>query len=195
MQRTVEQAEQTQRLEAAIRSNQLSMVKDSGLVVGASVLMAFSAHVAFPLPFDPVPFTMQPLAMLLIAFFLGPRRASAAMVLYLCEGLSGLPVFSPAGPGGLAQLAGPTGGFLMATPFAAFVAGYFAQKKHLFALIVGALGAEAILFIFGASWLNVLTHVTAAQTFSLAVLPFLPGEVLKVAIAVSAASLWNRRSS
>jgi biotin transport system substrate-specific component len=171
------------------------LVKDAGLIVSASVLMAISAHISFPVPFDSVPFTMQPLAMLLIAFFLGPRRAATSMVLYLVEGLSGLPVFSPAGPGGFAQLAGPTGGFLMATPFAAFVAGYFAQKKHLFALIVGALAAEVILFIFGASWLNVLTHATIAQTFSLAVLPFLPGEVLKVAIAVSAALLWNRRNS
>lgn len=193
--RSLEQAEQTQRLEAAVRSHQLGMVKDAGLVVSASVLMAISAHIAFPLPFDPVPFTMQPLAMLLIAFFLGPRRASAAMVLYLCEGLSGLPVYSPAGPGGFAQLVGPTGGFLMATPFAAFVAGYFAQKKQLVALIVGALAAEAILFTLGASWLNLLTRSTIAQTFSLAVLPFLPGEVLKIAIAVSAASLWNRGNS
>jgi biotin transport system substrate-specific component len=193
--RTVEQAEQTQRLEAAVRSQQLGMVKDAGLIVGASVLMAISAHVAFPLPFDPVPFTLQPLAMLMIAFFLGPRRAAAAMVLYLCEGLTGLPVFSPAGPGGFAQLAGPTGGFLMATPFAAFIAGYFSQKKNVLMLTIGAVAAEAILFTFGASWLSLVTHSTIAQTFSLAVLPFLPGEILKVAIAVSAASLWNRRNS
>ncbi len=191
----IEQAEQTQRLEAAIHSRQLSMAKDAGLIVGASVLMALSAHIAFPIPFDSVPFTMQPLAMLLIAFFLGPRRAAASMVLYLCEGLSGLPVFSPAGPGGFAQLAGPTGGFLMATPFAAFIAGYFAQKKNILALTVGALAAEVILFAFGASWFTVATHTTMAQAATLAVLPFLPGEVLKIAIAISAASLWDRRNA
>jgi biotin transport system substrate-specific component len=190
---SIEQAEQTQRLEAAVRSHQLDMVKDGGLIVGASFLMAISAHISFPLPFSTVPITMQPLAMLLIAFFLGPRRAAASMVAYLLEGAAGLPVFSPQGLGGIAQLVGPTGGFLMATPFAAFVAGYIAQKKHLFALTVGAISAEVILFAFGASWFTIATHTTFAQAFSLAVLPFLPGEVLKVAIAVSAASLWNRR--
>src|ERR1043166_7917886 len=151
MARIVAQAEQTQRLEAAIHSRQVSMAKSAGFVLGASVLMAISAHISIPLFFSPVPVTMQPLAMLLIAFFLGPRRAAASMVLYLCEGLSGLPVFSPAGPGGLAQLLGPTGGFLMATPFAAFVAGWFAQKKNIAYLVLAAFVAEIVLFTFGAS--------------------------------------------
>jgi biotin transport system substrate-specific component len=193
MARIIAQAEQTQRLEAAIHSRQISVAKDAGLVVGASVLMAISAHISIPLFFSPVPVTMQPLAMLLIAFLLGPHRAVASMVLYLCEGLTGLPVFSPAGPGGLAQLIGPTGGFLMATPFATLVAGWFARKKNIAFLILGALAAEIVLFTFGASWFTVATHSTLAQAFALAVLPFLPGEALKMAIAVSAASLWNRK--
>ena len=135
MARSIEQVEQTQRLEAAIRSREVGMAKDAGLVVGASVLMAVSAHVSVPLPFSPVPVTMQPLAMLLIAFFIGPRRAAAAMVAYLLEGAAGLPVFSPAGFGGIAQLIGPTGGFLMATPFAAFAAGFIARKRSIAYLI------------------------------------------------------------
>jgi biotin transport system substrate-specific component len=193
MARIIAQAEQTQRLEAAIHSRQMSVAKDAGLVVGASLLMAVAAHVSIPLFFSPVPVTMQPLAMLLIAFFLGPRRAAASMVLYLCEGLSGLPVFSPAGLGGISQLLGPTGGFLMATPFAAFLAGYISRKKSIASVVLAALSAEIVLFTFGASWFTVTTHSTFAQALSLAVLPFLPGEVLKVAIAVSAASLWDRR--
>ena len=92
-------------------------------------------------------------------------------------------------------MAGPTGGFLMATPFAAFVAGYLSRNKNIVYLTLAALAAEVILFTFGASWFTVTTHSTLAQAFSLAVLPFLPGEVLKIAIAVSAASLWNRRNS
>jgi biotin transport system substrate-specific component len=193
MARIIAQAEQTQRLEAAIHSRQVAMAKDAGLVAGASVLMAISAHMSIPLFFSPVPVTMQPLAMLLIAFFLGPRRSVASMVLYLSEGLTGMPVFSSAGPGGLAQILGPTGGFLMATPFAAFIAGWLAQKKNISFLILGALVAEIVLFTFGASWFTVATHSTFAQAFTLAVLPFLPGEALKMAIAVSAASLWNRK--
>ena len=70
MARIIAQAEQTQRLEAAIHSRKVAMAKDAGLVVGASVLMAISAHISIPLFFSPVPVTMQPLAMLLIAFLL-----------------------------------------------------------------------------------------------------------------------------
>ena len=192
MARVYERAEQKQRLDAAISSYR--MVKDAGLIVSASLLMAISAHISVPLFFSPVPVTMQPLAMLLIALFLGPSRATAAMVVYLLEGISGLPVFSPAGPGGITQLAGPTGGFLMATPFAAFIAGYLSRKKNIVYLTFAALAAEFVLFVFGASWFTVATHSTFAQAFSLAVLPFLPGEALKIAIAVSAASLWHRRN-
>jgi len=195
MAHSIEQAEQTQRLESAIRTHQLGMAKDAGLVVSASILMAISAHISVPLPFSPVPVTMQPLAMLLIAFFIGPRRAAAAMVAYLLEGAAGLPVFSPAGPGGIAQLIGPTGGFLMATPFAAFAAGFIARKRTVTYLTLAALAAEVILFTFGASWFTLATHTTLSQAFALAVLPFLPGEVLKIAIAVGAASLWNRRNA
>src|SRR5579863_4812463 len=183
---------ETVQIATDVRSRQSEIARDAGLVISASALMAIAAHVSFPLFFSPVPITMQPLAMLLIAFFLGPRRASAAMVIYLLEGLSGLPVFSPAGPGGIAQLAGVTGGFLMATPFAAFLAGYFAQKKSVSFLVVGALAAEVTLFAFGLTWFMVVSHNAFAASLSMAVLPFLPCEVLKVAIAVSAASLWQR---
>jgi biotin transporter BioY len=81
----------------------------------------------------------------------------------------------------------------MATPFAAFVGGYISRKKSIAYLIVAAFAAEIVLFTFGASWFTVVTHSTITQSVSLAVLPFLPGEVLKMAIAVSAASLWDRR--
>src|SRR5436309_6749291 len=97
------------------------LLKDSALVVGGSLLMAVCAHVSVPLVFSPVPLTLQTFGVLLIALALGSKRGFAALALYLLEGGSGLPVFSPAGPGGIAQLLGPTGGFLMAYPVAAFV--------------------------------------------------------------------------
>src|SRR5208282_1929545 len=84
------------------------------LVVGASLFVALCAHVTIPLmPLTPVPLTVQNLAVLLVGLLLGSRRGFAAMALYLIEGASGLPVFSPTGPGGIAHLLGPTGGFLM----------------------------------------------------------------------------------
>lgn len=189
MARINQQLEPRERLEAAIWSQR--MVKDAGLVVSASLLMAIAAHVS--VPFGAVPFTLQPLAMLLIAFFLGGNRASAAMVVYLLEGASGLPVFSPAGPGGIAQLMGPTGGFLMATPFAAYAAGRLGEARKASFMLLGALAAEVILFTFGASWFSHVMHTNVAQTISLAVVPFLPGEVLKIVIATTIATLWKKR--
>jgi hypothetical protein len=96
----------------------------AALVVCASLFVAACAHLIVPLPFTPVPLTLSDLAVLLVGLALGPELAFAALVLYLAEGAAGLPVFSPTGPGGLVQLFGFTGGYLLAYPFAAALAGY-----------------------------------------------------------------------
>ena len=82
------------------------------LAVGATAFVALCAHISVPLYFTPVPLTLQTLAVILIGLTLGPALGASAMVLYLAEGAMGLPVFSPHGPGGIAQLLGPTAGFL-----------------------------------------------------------------------------------
>src|ERR1700758_2118116 len=87
---------------------------DGALVVGGSLLMAACAHVSIPLWFTPVPITLQTFGVIFLALSLGGWRASAALVLYLGEGVSGLPVFSPHGTSGIF---GPTGGYLMSYPF------------------------------------------------------------------------------
>src|SRR5690348_8941313 len=100
-------------------------LRQVAIVVGASLFVAICAHITIPLmPLTPVPLTVQNLAVLLVGLLLGSRRGFAALVVYLVEGMSGLPVFNPTGPGGVAQLFGVTGGFLLAYPFVAFVAGY-----------------------------------------------------------------------
>jgi biotin transport system substrate-specific component len=102
----------------------LEWAKQAGLVVGASLFVALCARVTVPLPFTPVPLTLSNFGVLVVGLLLGSRRGFAALALYLAEGASGLPVFSPAGPGGIAQLLGPTGGYLMAYPFVAALAGF-----------------------------------------------------------------------
>src|ERR1700712_1911317 len=96
--------------------------------VVATGLMALAAHISLPLPFSPVPLILTPFAVLLIGMVLGPLTAFSAMVLYLAEGAMGLPVFSPQGPGGVAQLLGPTAGYLFAYPFAAALAGWMVRN-------------------------------------------------------------------
>jgi biotin transport system substrate-specific component len=178
-----------------VRTNALA--KDAALVVGASLLMAVCAHVAVPLAFSPVPITLQTFGLLIIAFTLGSRRALAAMMLYLIEGAAGLPVFSPSGLGGVAQLLGATGGFLFAYPAAAFVAGMIArpQVSAKAKFISAAVCAEFVLFTGGLLWFMVLTGTGFRNALSLTVLPFIPGEVLKIAAACALAAVFQRRFS
>src|ERR1700679_947944 len=90
------------------------------LAVGlGSLFVCVVAHLSIPLWFTPVPITLQPIAVRLLGLLLSPPPAAAALVLYLIEGAAGLPVFTPHGPGGLLQLLGPTGGYLLSYPFAA----------------------------------------------------------------------------
>jgi biotin transport system substrate-specific component len=159
------------------------------LAVLGSVLVAVSAHVSIPLLFTPVPLTLQTFAVLLLGLTLSPATAFAALALYLIEGVAGLPVFSPHGPGGLLQLMGPTGGYLLSYPFAAALTGLVARRfRATFATytVSAALGSVAILAL-GASWLATAAHQTAATTLTLAVWPFLPGDALKVCAAAGVA--------
>src|SRR5579871_6729913 len=119
------------------------------LVVGATVFVALCARITIPLmPLTPVPLTVQNLGVLLVGLLLGSRRGFAALVLYLVEGLVGLPVFSPTGMGGAAQLFGVTGGFLLAYPFVAFLAGYVFERgsKSFTRAVMSAFDGEVVLF-------------------------------------------------
>ena len=96
--------------------------------MSASLFVALCARVTVPLPFTPVPLTLQNFGVLLVGLTLGSRRGFAALALYLVEGACGMPVFNPAGPGGVAQLLGATGGFLLAYPFVAGLAGWIMER-------------------------------------------------------------------
>lgn len=166
-------------------------MRDVLLVVSGSLLMAICAHVAIPLWFTPVPLTLQTFGVILLALSLGGWRAFAALSLYLLEGISGLPVFNPHGAGGWAQIVGPTGGYLMMYPFAALACGWLADKLPLRSRIAsftsGAILCTAIILAGGSLWLMTTTHQGLYVVMVAAVLPFLPGEVLKVAAAIAIA--------
>jgi biotin transport system substrate-specific component len=171
----------------------LTGVRQVAIMVAASLVVAICARISLPLPFTPVPLTLQNFGVLLVGLALGSRRGFAALVLYLAEGLMGMPVFSPAGPGGLAQLLGPTGGFLLAYPFVAGLAGWIWErgpKSFVRAAVAGTL-AEILLFASGISWLVVLTHsFTQAMRFGL--YGFVFAEVIKIMSAAALASNWQR---
>ncbi len=158
------------------------------LAAFASLVVALAAHIAFPLPFTPIPFTLQPLAVLGVGLALGPWDAAFALCLYLLEGALGAPVFSPTGPGGLAQLFGASGGFLLAYPAVALICSgltrYFVRRLSCFAAaLLGCTIATLCLFAAGSAWLAVEAHLTLRQVMFAAVLPFLPGEAVKILAA------------
>lgn len=169
------------------------------LVLGlaATAVVAAAAHVAIPLPFTPVPLTLQPLAVLGVGLALGPVAGFFTMLAYLAEGALGLPVFSPTGVGGMAQLLGPTGGFLMAYPLVAFVAGGItrllgSRTPSFAAAAIGSSAAVAVLFVLGAAWFMQYTHHSLQATWIGAVAPFLPGEAVKIIVAAGVYSTLTR---
>jgi biotin transport system substrate-specific component len=167
------------------------------LIVGASLFVALCAHITIPLmPLTPVPLTVQNLGVLLVGLLLGSRHGFAALMLYLAEGVVGLPVFSVSSVGlhGLAQLFGPTGGFLMAYPFVAFLAGYIFERgtKNFVRAAVAGFLAEILLFAGGLTWLYVYTHSLAKAAY-FGLYWFIFAEVIKVMFAAAIASRWQRR--
>ncbi len=153
------------------------------LAVVGSLLLTVSAKVQ--VPFWPVPMTMQTFAVLVIGMTYGPRLGVATVALYLAEGAMGLPVFAGAAAGP-AYMAGATGGYLAGFIVSAFVVGHLARRgwdrtllSGLAAFVIG----DALLFACGMVWLSALAGVETAITAGL--LPFLPGEVLKIALAAT----------
>jgi biotin transport system substrate-specific component len=176
------------------RSFAFNTVQQIALAVGGSMVVALCARITIPLPGTPVPLTVQNFGVLLVGLLLGSRRGFAALALYLAEGAMGMPVFSPTGPGGIAQLLGPTGGFLLAYPLVAWLAGFIMERgrKSFARAAVGGLLGEVVLFAGGLSWLAVLTH-SVAQAFRWGLYWFVFAEVIKVMMAAGIAARWQRR--
>jgi len=173
-------------------------------IAAANLLLILCARVAIPLPWTPVPITGQTFGVMLVAVLLGSHRAAITLVLYLLEGLAGLPVFQPFGLPGAARLAGPTAGYLMAYPFAAYAMGWINEARrdrensYSPARLLGALLAgEVVIFVAGCSWLAVVSAMNWSQALAAGALPFLPGEILKIVavIAVARSLNWIRPES
>jgi biotin transport system substrate-specific component len=161
-------------------------LKSALLVVAFSLFVALSAQVAVPLPWTPVPVTLQTFAVLLTGALLGPRLGALALVAYLLEGAAGAPFFA-AGRGGAAHLFfAPTAGYLLSYPLAAYVVGLLAERgwdrRFSTAAAAMALGSAVVL---AGGWAGLLRFYSPAQAFAAGVLPFLAGDVLKIVLAAA----------
>lgn len=176
------------------QSRTVEYSKQAAIVIAASLFVAVCARVSVPLPFTPVPLTVQNFGVLAVGLLLGSRRGFAALALYLVEGACGLPVFSMGG--GLGHLFGATGGFLLAYPAVAFVAGWIYEhgSRRFGWAALAAVAAEVVLFAGGLSWLAVYTHsVSLAIKYGLYWFVF--AEVIKVLMAAGVAARWHRQAS
>jgi biotin transport system substrate-specific component len=171
----------------------LHWAEQVAIMVSASLFIALCARVTVPLPFTPVPLTLQNFGVLVVGLTLGSRAGCAALVLYLIEGAAGMPVFNPTGLGGIAQLQGVTGGFLLAYPLVAGLAGWIMERgtASFVRAAVACTLAEVVLFAGGLSWLAVMTH-SLAQAARFGLYWFVFAEVIKVMLAAGVATGWHR---
>jgi biotin transport system substrate-specific component len=166
----------------------LALIYDLGLVLGGSALIALCTQVAFG---QPIPITGQTFAILLVGAALGARRGALSVIAYITEGLMGLPVFAQ-GKAGVAVLAGPTGGYLVGFVAAAFVVGALAQRgwdRRPITTAVAMIAGNVVLYSFGLAWLFCLSCLFAkpftAGVLAVGLYPFLPGEIIKIALAMA----------
>lgn len=159
--------------------------------VGAAMLTALAAHVRIPLPFSPVPVTSQTMVVLLAGAFLGPYAGSLSQALFIGLGTAGLASFA----GG--ALSGVTGGYIVGFVLAAALVGAVARRTSSIVAVGAAMVAgNALLLTTGAAWLAIVMNLSAAEAVALGIVPFLPGDIFKLAAALmiwrAAAGTWKR---
>ncbi len=180
--------------QAAIGYRRSAVGTRVGAVVLGAIVVAAAAQVAIPLPGTPVPMTLQPMAVLLVGGLLGARLGALSMILYLAMGAAGLPVFTPTVPLlGFARLLGPTGGYLLAYPIAAYAVGAIVPPlrsaergsggEDWLRAALAVFAGLVLIHLGGLAQLLILTgNLSAAARFG--TLPFLLGDLLKIAVLV-----------
>jgi len=154
-------------------------------LIGFAVLTAIGAQIRVPLPFSPVPVTLQTLVVLLAGVTLGRRAAAASMALYVTAGACGLPIFS----GWSAFLTGATAGYLLAFPLAAWIAGAMSERKSVASTAAGLGLATLAIWICGAAWLTLMIEQPITTVLMAAVVPFIAGDLMKAAAVLSVARM------
>jgi biotin transport system substrate-specific component len=156
------------------------------MMVYASLFAALTAAGAFlAVPLGPVPIVLQNLFVFLAALLLGKRWGVWSVAIYLMTGVLGLPVFA-GGTGGIAKIAGPTGGYLLGYLPAAFVIGLFSEKlpKRPFFSVLAMIAGAMVVYACGVPWLKAVTGMAWPKALSAGFYPFLPGDALKIAAAI-----------
>lgn len=171
-----------------------SLTRNVLLVMATSLLLALSAQIALPLPFSPVPVTFQTFVVLAAGAVLGSRLGALSVLVYLTEGMIGLPFFAK-GAAGLAYLRGVTGGYLIGFVAAAFIVGLLVERgfgrKVSTAMVAMGIG-NVVLYVFGIAWLQMILNITTTKALFLGLYPFIAGDLYKIGIGTLLLPiLWN----
>ena len=148
-----------------------------------SLLLALLAHLSIPVPYSPVPITGQTFGILFLGAVLGSRIGTLSVILYISEGLIGIPVFA-GGSMGFLYLLGPTGGYLIGFIPAVYMVGYFSEKgfiKNISTTLIAMIFGTIVIFVFGISWLVVTAGFGTA--LSIGLYPYIPGAIIKIMLA------------
>jgi len=185
-------------------SRQATLAIRAAAVLFMTLLTAAAAQVSFSIPFTAIPFTMQPMVVLIAGMALGPRLGMASQLLYLAAGMAGLPVFAVSAtlPMGAARLLGPSGGYLLSYPFAALITGWLASRgfdrRYWTSFVAMAVGL-LVIYTCGVIWLGLLSSTIAGESaigvraaLAAGVYPFVIADLLKIAFASGVLpALWK----
>ena len=176
-------------------SRQTTLAIRAAAVVFMTLLTAAAAQVSFSIPFTEIPFTMQPMVVLIAGMALGPRLGMASQLLYLAAGVAGLPVFAVSAtlPMGAARLLGPSGGYLLSYPFAALVTGWLAARgfdRRYWTSLVAMAAGLVLIYACGVVWLGLFSSSIVGQgaigfnaALAIGFYPFVVADLLKIALA------------
>lgn len=168
--------------------------KDLVLIALITAVTCILAPFSIPIPVSPVPISLTNLVLCFSIYLLGWKFATISYIVYLLLGFAGLPVFSGF-TGGIAKLAGPTGGYLVGFIFLTIIAGLFVEKSHgkVLPSCIGIILGTAVCYLFGTVWLAKQLSLTFYQGLAAGVIPYLPGDCIKMILALIFAPVIVRR--
>lgn len=164
---------------------QFLTTKQMALIGVMTAVTCILGPLSIPLPISPVPISFTVLAVFLTAYVLGPKLGTISYLIYLLLGMVGLPIFSGF-TGGIGKLAGPTGGYLIGFILMTPIVGWFIEhfNAKLVPSFIGMILGTIVCYIFGTIWLAYQTSMTFIEALSIGVLPYIPGDLVKMVIAV-----------
>ena len=168
--------------------------KTMALIAVMAAVTCILGPLSLAIPVSPVPISLTNLAVYFAIYVLGMKRGTISYCIYLLLGLVGLPVFA-AFTGGAGKLFGPTGGYLIGFIFMALICGFFIEKweKKLYMHFIGMVLGTAVCYVFGTAWLAYTAHMGFAAALAAGVIPFIPGDLVKIIIAMIAGPIIRKQ--